>query len=335
MSRNVIVGCESTKLSPNELSLFNELKPWGLILFSRNISEPNQVKDLISQFADACGREKTMVLIDQEGGRVSRLPGSHWRIPPSPTVFATLFEKDQALAKRACYLNAKLTGLELKALGINVNCAPMLDVAQANANPIISERALGAHPTQVIALAEQICAGLKQAGIAPVIKHIPGHGRATSDSHLDLPTVDATLAQLTACDFSPFKAMRHEAMAMTAHIVYSHISTTLPATLNKTIITHIIRDTIGFDGLLMTDDINMQALSGDISSRASEALRAGCDVVLHCSGNFEEMRSLLAVTSTLKDKALERAKKAESIAFQTPEDTQIETIKHTLEEILA
>ena len=201
MANNIIVGCHTLSLSYNEISLFKELDPLGFILFARNIDHPNQVIALIEQFKQTLNKEDIMVLIDQEGGRVSRLPNTHWRVPPSPTIFAQMYLKNTKLAERACYLNALLTGLELKGLGINVNCAPMLDVPQSNAASIISERALGTSPEQVIALGKQIVQGIKDAGLAPVIKHLPGHGRATSDSHIELPLVSSSFNELARCDF--------------------------------------------------------------------------------------------------------------------------------------
>ncbi|MDT0596324.1 beta-N-acetylhexosaminidase [Glaciecola petra] len=315
MANNIIVGCHTLSLSNNEISLFRELDPLGFILFARNIDHPSQVIALTEQFKQTLNREDIMVLIDQEGGRVSRLPNTYWRVPPSPTIFAQMYLKNTKLAERACYLNALLTGLELKGLGINVNCAPMLDVPQSNAASIISERALGTSPEQVIALGKQIVQGIKDAGLAPVIKHLPGHGRATSDSHLKLPLVSSSFNELARCDFLPFQALSNEAMAMSAHVVFSDIDSAQPATISATLINKIVRQHIGFDGLLMSDDINMQALSGDVASRAEACLSAGCDVALHCSGNFEEMKSLLDVATQLEGQSKTRADTAEKQAF--------------------
>jgi beta-N-acetylhexosaminidase len=313
---NVIVGCSSHKLNDNERALFSELQPWGIILFARNINKPKQITALIEDCKKTMQRDDLMIFIDQEGGRVSRLPKTHWRVPPSPTVFANIYEDNQELAKRACFLNAMLTGIELKTLGINANCAPMLDIPQKDASGIISERALGTSPHKVIDLGRQISTGLKRAGVAPVIKHMPGHGRATSDSHLGLPQVSASLSQLIDWDFAPFKALNDEAMAMTAHIIFDQIDQSLPATISPKIVNHIMREVIGFDGLIMTDDINMHALSGKVATRAEHALAAGCDIVLHCSGEIDEMRSLLNIASTIKGKTLHRAQAAQTLAFQ-------------------
>lgn len=335
MPKNVIVGCSSTQLTHQESALFNKLQPWGLILFARNIDKPAQIKALIEDCKTAMGRDNLMVFIDQEGGRVSRLPKAHWRVPPSPTIFAKMYETNQERAKRACMLNALLTGLELKALGVNANCAPMLDIPQENASSIITERALGNTAQQVIALGHQIADGLRQANVAPVIKHMPGHGRAISDSHLELPVVDASLNELQESDFLPFKALAGEVMAMTAHIVFPQIDNNLPATISPTLINKIMREVIGFKGLIMTDDINMHALSGSVASRAEQAIAAGCDIALHCSGNFEEMQSLLSVAEPLNSLALARAHNAEKIAFAENTHPNIEDIKDELGSLLA
>lgn len=334
MPTNVIVGCSSSELNDNERALFSELQPWGIILFARNIISPSQIIRLIEDCKKAMQRNDLMVFIDQEGGRVSRLPGSHWRIPPSPTVFAAMYEQNIENAKRACLLNATLTGLELKALGINVNCAPMLDIPQENASSIITKRALGHTPQKVIALGEQISKGLKLAGVAPVIKHMPGHGRATSDSHLALPHVNASANDLNNGDFIPFKAFNKEAMAMTAHIVFDQIDPNLPATISPTVVNNIMRKMIGFDGLIMTDDINMHALSGTVLSRAQQAVAAGCDIVLHCSGELDEMTSLLQVASTLEGKTLQRTQAAQQIAFQAAPNICEQEIKEALSALL-
>ena len=335
MPKNIIVGVKSTRLSNNERALFAELQPWGIILFARNINDPNQVIALINDCKEALQRSKLMVFIDQEGGRVSRLPSTHWRIPPSPTVFANIYETNKDIAMRACLLNSTLIGLELKALGINANCAPMLDVPQPNASTIISERALGKTPATVISLARQVVSGLKLAGVAPVIKHMPGHGRAVSDSHLELPKVSATLKSLNQWDFMPFQALNGEAMAMTAHIVYSQIDSQLPATISQEMISSIMRENLGFDGLIMTDDINMQALSGSVSSRAQQALSAGCDIVLHCSGEYDEMKSLLNVASDIEGKTLKRVLAAQHIAFKEPATLSPTDIQDELSTLMA
>ncbi|MFC3123170.1 beta-N-acetylhexosaminidase [Agaribacter flavus] len=313
---NIIVGVSGTNLTVEEIDLFRDLAPWGFILFSRNIASPNQLSNLIEQIRQVAQQDEPPVLIDQEGGRVSRLPAPHWRIPPSPSIFAQLYKLDRTRALKACYLNNLLIGYELKQCGININCAPMLDIAQANSASIIHERGLGSTHEQVSALGNEVINGLLDAGVAPVIKHMPGHGRAQSDSHFSLPIVHASKEALTT-DFLPFKSLSKPAMAMSAHVVFSAFDKDLPASISPTMY-QVMREQIGFDGLIMTDDINMHALSGSIVERATKALLAGADMVLHCSGNFEEMKSLLSVATPLTGKAFERAIRAEKQAQMTP-----------------
>ncbi|WP_395339430.1 beta-N-acetylhexosaminidase [Ningiella sp. W23] len=312
VANNLIVSCSGLVLTQDEASLLSELQPWGIILFARNIESPLQVRRLLDDIKLALDDDELVVLIDQEGGRVSRLPYPQWRIPPSPQVFAKLYERDKHKALRACFLNNLIIGCELKSVGINVNCAPMLDIPQKDAADIIHERSYGnAHSAdniqQVIALGEQVISGLEQAHVSAVIKHIPGHGRGRSDSHFTLPRVEASLNELENSDFKPFLALNHAPMAMSAHIVYEAIDSLNPGSVSKTVVKELIRKRIGFEGLLMTDDINMQALKGSISERARQALDAGNDVVLHCSGEFEEMASLLDVASPLSGQSKYRA----------------------------
>ncbi|MFC4701364.1 beta-N-acetylhexosaminidase [Glaciecola siphonariae] len=307
---NAIVGCEGTALTPQERDLLKDMRPLGLILFARNIQHPEQLKALTDDFKDITLNPDALILIDQEGGRVSRLPSEHWRIPPSPTVFAKLYEVDRLRAIEACKINYQLIGLDLKRAGISVNCAPMLDIPQANASTVVTDRALGSSPDAVIDLARATIEGLQLCAVEPVIKHGPGHGRGTVDSHKALPTVDATLDALAQWDFLPFEAFKHQSMLMTAHILYSHIDATHPGTFSKQVINDVLRKQIGFGGLIMTDDIDMHALSGSTASRAQNALNAGCDVVLQCSGNFADLTALESVVSPLSGDALTRARVA-------------------------
>ena len=322
-------------LTPSEKHLFNEIKPWGFILFARNLASPQQVGKLVDDLKSTLGRDDAVILIDQEGGRVSRLPQAHWPIPPSPTRFAQLYRQDTDAAIQAMKLNYQLIGHDLKTLGINVNCAPMVDIPQPEASPIVTERAYGKDSQAVIVLAKAVIEGLKEAGVAPVVKHAPGHGRATCDSHHFLPTVSATKDALEQSDFKPFRALRHETMFMSAHIVFDQIDAQHPATQSPDVIDTIIRQHIGFDGLLMTDDINMEALSGDVTTRAIDALNAGCDVILHCNGNIDEMTQLGKVIPPLQGESLKRAIKAEERAFCHAKPMDIPHIKRTLEQILS
>ena len=314
-SSRVIFGCSGLELTASEKHLFSEIKPWGFILFARNLESPRQTKALVDSLKQAIGREDAVILIDQEGGRVSRLPETFWRVPPSPTCFAQLYQRDPQAALRAMQLNYSLIGHDLKSLGINVNCAPMVDIPQPNASTIVTERAYGDTSEAVIALAKAVISGLKEARVAPVVKHAPGHGRATSDSHHFLPTVNAAQETLMHSDFEPFKALSNESMFMSAHIVFDQIDAKNPATQSPTIIQTVIREHIGFDGLLMTDDINMKALSGHVTERALSALSAGCDIALHCNGDFNEMVQLSEIIPALSGKSLKRALEAEKLAF--------------------
>jgi len=311
---NAIVGCASVKLTEPEKTLFAQMRPVGLILFSRNIDNPSQVAALVEEFKHVTDNEHALILIDQEGGRVSRLPSSHWRIPPSPTKFAQLYQHSPDAAIRACEINYQLIGADLKRLGINVNCAPMLDIPQPNASTVVTERALGDAPKSVIALAEATIKGLQSCGVEPVIKHGPGHGRGTQDSHKALPVVDADIDTLAKWDFLPFEHFKHQSMLMTAHILYTSLDAQLPATLSPIVINEILRKHIGFDGLIMTDDIDMHALTGSTAEKAKQALNAGCDLVLQCSGDIDDLRSLATEVQPLAGKALARTNVALSKA---------------------
>ena len=255
------------------------------------------------------------MLIDQEGGRVSRLPGPGWRTPPAPPVLARLYDKSPALAERAFFLSYRLIGHDLKQIGINVNCAPMLDIPIKGAATVVTDRAYGNNPAQVSHLGKAVCTALKEAGVAPVLKHAPGHGRALVDSHHLVPHIKADLDTLKQVDFAPFKALNSESMLMTAHIIYEAIDQKHPGTVSPTVVKTIIRDEIGFDGLIMSDDLNMHALSGSMQERVQACLTAGCDVALQCSGQIDDIKSASLAVSALAGKAMERARAAEAVAF--------------------
>lgn len=333
-SSRVIFGCSGLELTPSEKHLFSEIKPWGFILFARNLESPKQVKKLVEDLKQSIEKNDAVILIDQEGGRVSRLPEKHWRVPPSPTQFAKVFKYNPEYALLAMRLNYQLIGHDLKSLGINVNCAPMVDIPQANASTIVTERAYGDNSDKVIALAQSVISGLKDTGVAPVVKHAPGHGRAICDSHHFLPTVSASKDELIHSDFKPFKALSKESMFMSAHIVFDQIDAQNPATQSAKVIQTIIREHMAFDGLLMTDDINMKALSGEVTERSKKALAAGCDMILHCNGNFDEMAQIGEVIQPLDGNALQRATKAEQQAFAQPLAFDINETKQTLDNLL-
>lgn len=298
--RALITGLASTVLTPGECHFLREVRPCGIILFSRNCVSAGQIRALVASALGAIGSGNVLVLIDQEGGRVQRLRPPLSRALPPAAAYASLYATDPARACRAAFDAARLTATELRALSINTNCAPVLDLPVPGSHDIIGDRAYGTLTPQVVALAEAVARGHMAGGVVPVIKHIPGHGRATADSHLDLPIVAASYAELTATDFAPFRALAHMPAAMTAHVVYSAIDKNAPATTSTRVVSDVIRGEIGFGGLLMSDDLSMKALSGTIRDRAEASIAAGCDVALHCNGDLAEM---VAAASGLPDLA--------------------------------
>ncbi|ARJ65389.1 beta-hexosaminidase [Magnetospirillum sp. ME-1] len=287
-----IFGCSGLVLTPAEREFFQRVNPLGFILFARNVDSPDQVKALVDSLRHCVGRADAPVLIDQEGGRVQRLKPPHWRKAPPGEPFAALAARDLDAAREALRLNFRLIGAELADLGIDVDCAPVLDVPIPGAHDVIGDRAYGRTAQSVIDLAGAVIDGLLDEGVLPVIKHIPGHGRAMVDSHLDLPVVDTPLAELESQDFPPFHAYRHAPWAMTAHVVYTALDAARPATTSRVVIDKVIRGAIGFDGLLISDDLSMKALGGSFEDRTRASLEAGCDVVLHCNGDMAEMTAI-------------------------------------------
>ena len=304
-----IYGVAGQTLTEEERRLFTATNPLGLILFARNITSPSQVKALIDAFKECVHHPQPLILVDQEGGRVARFKPPHWRVMPPAGVFASLAEHDRETAEEAITLNYRLMADELQPLGINVNCAPMLDILFDHSDDIIGDRALGSKPEQVIALAKATCRGLLEGGVLPVIKHIPGHGRATVDSHKELPVVDASLEAMEQTDFIPFRALADMPLGMTAHIRYTALDAERCATESPDVI-QFIRQELGFDGLLMSDDVSMKALTGGFDARANRALEAGCDLVLHCNGRMEEMQQLAAHIPALTEEGQARLEKA-------------------------
>ena len=310
--RSFISGCESTQLSSAEAAFFHEQNPWGLILFKRNCETPAQIKALTSAFRDAVGRKDAPVFIDQEGGRVQRLgpPSNYWRKYPSARAFGDLYAKHPLAALRTARHVGRLMAEDLIEIGITADCLPVLDVPQAGAHDVIGNRAYSLHIEQVMALARAHTAGLMDGGVLPVMKHIPGHGRSEVDSHQNLPVVIAKRDELERVDFPPFAAFADAPMAMTAHVIYTSIDKNAPATLSRKIVKSVIREQIGFRGLLITDDLSMKALSGSLAEKCAKALSAGCDMLLHCNGKLDEMQEVAAAAGELKGKALRRAKAA-------------------------
>lgn len=302
----VIFGYEGLVPTQAELTFFKQVNPLGFILFARNIDTPAQVKQAILSLRQCVGWE-CPILIDQEGGRVARLKPPHWGKYPAVDVFAKMYcDASQEAAKESVYCNYRLLGEELYELGINVDCAPVMDIRVDGAHDIIGDRSYGQDPEQVANLARETARALLDSGVLPVIKHIPGHGRALVDSHEDLPLVDAALDVLQKTDFAPFKKVAQEPWwAMTAHIVYSAIDAELPATQSSKVI-QLIRKEIGFDGFLISDDLSMKALGGTYKEKAEKSLAAGCDAVLHCNGKMEEMTQVAQGTKALSDQAQRR-----------------------------
>jgi beta-N-acetylhexosaminidase len=287
-------------------------------LFGRNVADPGQVKSLVAALRETVGDASAPVLIDQEGGRVARLKPPHWKERPTAQRFAELHNTASEEAREAAYLNARLIAEDLTSLGINVDCLPVLDVPVEGAHDIIGDRAYGRDPSVIIDLGRAVIEGMIEGGVLPVMKHIPGHGRAGADSHLALPRVSATAEELSASDFVTFRSLAHCPLAMTAHVVYEAIDAQRPATTSPKVIRDVIRGEIGFDGLLMSDDLSMQALSGSLDHRAKASLFAGCDVVLHCNGSMAEMREIAVELKPLVDIHHKRA--AAALAHLTPPD---------------
>jgi beta-N-acetylhexosaminidase len=307
--RAFITGVGGLALTDRERAFLREAQPWGLILFRRNVASPQQLRGLIDEMRDALGR-RAPVLIDQEGGRVQRLRPPHWPVYPPGAAYGAVYDRDRELGLAAARLGARLIAADLFALGIDVDCLPLADVPVRNADPIVGDRAYGNEPAKVAAIARAIAEGLEAGGVLPVLKHIPGHGRAGVDSHKKLPVVDAGQAVLEATDFAAFVPLADLPMAMTAHVVFTAIDPVAPATVSATIVREVIRGSIGFDGLLMSDDISMEALSGSVGERARDAIAAGCDVVLHCNGNMNEMAAVAAGVPHLAGEAARRAEAA-------------------------
>ena len=307
MRSRAIYGCAATSLSPAEKSFFRDTRPWGFILFARNISDSVQVKALVAELRDTVGDPQAPVLIDQEGGRVARLKPPHWHVRPPAARFGKLHETNPEAAREAVYLNARLIAHDLASLGINVDCLPVLDVPVHGAHDVIGDRAFSTDPATIITLGKAQIEGLMEGGVLPVMKHIPGHGRAGADSHLDLPRVSARASELSASDFVTFRSLDTCPIAMTAHVVYESIDPQRPATTSPKVIRDVIRGEIGFDGLLMSDDLSMKALDGPLRVRAKRALFAGCDLVLHCNGDMDEMKSVASEVRELRGPALKRS----------------------------
>jgi len=329
-----IYGLSGTELTDNERDFFRDADPAGYILFKRNCLNPEQLRRLNDELFALSGRPDLPILIDQEGGRVARMQPPEWPAFPKAEAFASLYNLAPSSAIEATRVNARAIALMLRGVGVNVNCLPVLDVLQPGASDIVGDRSLGSDPMQVAALGRAVLDGMASAGVVGVVKHMPGHGRALVDSHKELPVVDASDAEL-ATDLEPFERLRWAPMGMVAHVVYTAWDAELPSSMSPTVIQSIIRERIGFDGLLMTDDVGMHALSGDMGSRASRSIAAGCDIALHCSGDMEEMQSVAAAVPSLSADGEARLSRAMAIALNEDDDVDFAEAIAKRDELLA
>jgi beta-N-acetylhexosaminidase len=309
-ARACILGCAGLRLDAEERKFFERVLPFGLILFARNVESPEQVRSLVREFRAIVGRADAPVLIDQEGGRVQRLKPPHWTNFPPAKTYGDLYARDRAKGLAAAKLGARLIAAELAALEINVDCLPVADLLYPDSHGVIGDRAYGSDPASVAALAGAAADGLLDGGVLPVVKHIPGHGRARTDSHEGLPVVDAPLVELDRTDFEPFRVLARFPLAMTAHVVYAAVDPEHPATTSPRVIAEVIRRGIGFHGLLLSDDLSMKALRGNLGARAEAALAAGCDIALHCNGRLDEAGEVAIAAPPLSGESAARAEAA-------------------------
>ncbi|MEM6407454.1 MAG: beta-N-acetylhexosaminidase [Pseudomonadota bacterium] len=326
VSNAYIFGCAGERLLADESRFFASAKPWGFILFARNVADKVQLKRLTDDLRDAVGWDAP-ILIDQEGGRVQRMRGPIWQeFPPA------LDQMEKATdPARAMYLRNRLIASDLLEVGIDVNCAPVADVLQPETHPVMKNRCYASDVETVVAMSREAAQGLRDGGVLPVLKHIPGYGRALVDGHLDLPRVDVPRAELDALDFAPFKALSNIKMGMTAHIVFPVIDDAPATTSPKAM--QVIREEIGFEGLIMTDDISMEALSGSVGERCAAALAAGCDLALHCNGAMDEMVKIAERCGPMSEAAQSRAKAALA-ERQTPSDIDIQGARAEFEALI-
>jgi beta-N-acetylhexosaminidase len=310
--RAFIAGCSGKALTSDEKKFFKDVEPWGLIVFARNCESPQQLKALSDEFRACVGRSDAPVIVDQEGGRVQRLSPSTgpWRKYPAPALYEAFYRENPLYALRVIRNIGRLMAQDLEDAGISVNCVPVLDIPQKDTHAIVGDRAYSSTPETALVLARAHVAGFIQGGIMPVMKHAPGHGRATVDSHHELPRVDASRAALELIDFRTFAAFADCPMAMTAHVVFSAIDDKAPATLSRIVIRNLLRKQMGYNGLLMTDDLSMKALSGSYKEKIEAALYAGCDIALHCNGHMDEMQEVAEAAGPLGGKSMARAKAA-------------------------
>ncbi len=327
-----VFGCSGLTLTAEERAFFTDVQPTGFILFRRNIETPDQVRALISDLK-ACVAAPTLIMIDQEGGRVRRLRPPHWPDYPAAARYGQM-SNDPSEAREWARAGARLMAHDLVELGFNVDCAPVLDVSLPGGHDIVGDRAYGTTPQSAAVMGRAACEGLLAGGVLPVIKHIPGHGRGFADSHAQLPVVDASLEDLTASDFYPFQVNADMPMAMTAHVLFTAIDAENPATTSKACV-RAIRDIIGFDGVLITDDLSMNALSGTLPERARAAINAGCDIVLHCSGVIDEMRAVIAEIPKVKGEVGRRLEAALKRIADVPEPLDVDAVRAAFDQALS
>jgi len=322
-----IFGCSGLSLTQEEKDFYKEVQPWGFILFGRNVDTPEQVTSLVTELKSCVDHADVPILIDQEGGRVRRLRPPHWEPYPAGEVFGQHYHNNKEQGLRFAWLQSRLMACDLLKLGVNVDCLPVLDVPVRGSHDVIGDRAYGNTPDIVSDIGRAASIGLLSGGVLPVVKHIPGHGRASVDSHKDLPVVHASLEELERSDFEPFKRLNQMPLAMTAHVVYTAIDAENPATTSSKVIKDIIRDYIGFDGLLMCDDLSMHALKGTFEERTKASFEAGCDVVLHCNGDLAEMMPIAAACPELSGDSLRRAVQATDL-FANVSSCEEETLRN-------
>jgi beta-N-acetylhexosaminidase len=333
-SKAFISGCKGLAITPEEKAFFAGERPWGFILFGRNIGEPEQISDLVASLRDSVGNPDAPVLIDQEGGRVQRIRPPIVPQYPNGAAIGEIYRRDREQGLRAAWLMSRLHAFDLMRFGITVDCLPVLDVPIEGSSDVIGNRAYGHDPQAVAAIGAAAAEGLKAGGMLPVMKHMPGHGRAFVDSHHKLPVVDVPFDELAKSDFVPFVAMKNELMAMSAHIVFTAIDPENPATTSPKVVDDVIRGHIGFDGLLMSDDVSMNALAGNIEERARGIVAAGLDLVLHCHGIMDEMLQVARVVPVISGETLRRVKAVEA-GFAKPDASDEAALRDEFNGMLA
>ncbi|HKH32634.1 MAG TPA: beta-N-acetylhexosaminidase [Beijerinckiaceae bacterium] len=323
MTRAFIAGCSGLTLTDDEIVFFRAAEPWGFILFKRNIESPGQVRALTQALRETVGRENAPILIDQEGGRVQRMGPPHWPVYPPGRAYGRIAGNDPLFQREIARLGARLMAHDLRESGINVDCAPVLDVPVEGAHDVIGDRAYARDPETVAVLGRAAAEGLIAGGVLPVIKHVPGHGRAGADSHHALPVVHASREDLERQDFMPFRHLADMPLAMTAHVVYTALDPDRPATTSPRVVQDVIRDHMRYDGLLVSDDLSMNALAGSLAERAAAAFAAGCDVALHCNGRLDEMDAVASETPELAGETKRRTDAALARTRHIPEPLNV------------